>query len=316
VHWQGGVQPAAVAWPRDSIANFAQWEISPPDFGTPAHPTTALQTAPVVYGFAAPVHATYVPYFDPPYFYAGYRHLFRPRYQLIALVKNAGDLAQTLWTQPLIIAFALALPVLLWGPGFRVFLQALRRDWLLPAVALFGVAIYLPVHLEGRYLAGFLAVFLLTLLLAAVEFPPASTRLRAAGLLLLLGFTGSLVRYQLPVWRNLAHHKSPYTNLEWRRGEAVLGTHLPVDAQVGVIHWTPNLQSDWAYIAHVQITSEIASPQDMDLFWQSSPGQHQSTLATFRRAGAVAVIAINKPPSAGDPAWQLLPNTDLWIYRF
>jgi hypothetical protein len=54
----------------------------------------------------------------------------------------------------------------------------------------------------------------------------------------------------------------------------------------------------------------------MDLFWQSSPGHQQSTLAAFRRAGTVAVIAINKPSFEGDPAWQPLPNTDLWIYRF
>jgi hypothetical protein len=320
VHWQGGVQPATEAWPQASIARLARWETSPPDFGTPVHPTTVLQTSPTVYKFATPVHATYVPYFDPPYFYAGYHHLFRPRYQLIALVKNLGDLTQVVLTQPFFIAAALALLVLLFGPGTRAsrrtFLPSLRRHWLLPAVACFAIAIYLPVHLEGRYLAGFFAVLLFSLLIAALELPPSQNRLRAAALLLLLGFTGSLIRYQLPVWRNVAHDKSPYTNLEWLRGQAVLDQHLPVDAQIGVISWTPNLQSDWAYIAHAQITSEIASPRDMDLFWRSSPGQQQSTLATFRRAGAGAVIAINKPPSAGDPAWQLLPNTDLWIYRF
>jgi len=317
VHWQGGVQPATEAWPKASIAHFAQWETFPPDFGTPVHPTTVLQTSPVVYGFAAPIHATYVPYFDPPYFYAGYHHLFRLRYQLIALVKNFGDLAQVVLTQPLFIAFALALLVLLSEPRIRrAFLPSLRRHWLLPTLALTGIAIYLPVHLEGRYLAGFLAVLLLTLLFAAFELPPSPNRLRVAGLLLLLGFTGSLIGYQLPAWRNLARHTSPSNNIEWLRGQALLAQHLPSNAQIGVIHWTPNLQSDWAYIAHVQITSEIASPQDMDLFWKSSPAQQQATLETFRRAGAVAVIAINKPLSAGGPSWQHLPNTDLWIYRF
>jgi len=317
VHWQGGNQPAAVAWPRTSIANFAQWESAPPDFGTPIHPTTVLQTSPTVYSFTAPLHATYVPYFDPPYFYAGYKHLFRWRYQLIGLIKNAGDLAQVVLTQPLFLGIALALLVLLSeSHSRRAFLLSLRRNWVLPALALFGIAIYLPVHLEGRYLAGFLAVLFLSLLFGAFELPPSSNRLRAAALFLLFGFTGSLIRYQLPVWRNLAHQKSPYTNLEWRRGQALLNQHLPAHSQIGVINWTPNLQSDWAYIAHVQITSEIASPQDMDLFWQSSPGRQQSTLAAFRRAGTVAVIAINKPSFEGDPAWQPLPNTDLWIYRF
>jgi hypothetical protein len=316
VHWQGGVQPAAEAWPKASLARFAQWQTSPPDFGAPIHPTTILQTSPMVYGFATPIHATYVPYFDPPYFYAGYHHLFRARYQIIALAKNTGDLAQVVLTQPLFLAIALALLIFFSDSrSRRAFLPSLRRHWLLPALALLGIAIYLPVHLEGRYLAGDLAVLLLTLFISAFEFPPSPNRLRAAALVLLLGFTGSLIYYQLPAWRNFAHGKSPTTNLEWQRGHALLAQHLPSNAQIGVIHWTPNLQSDWAYIAHLQITSEIASPQDMDLFWQSSPGQQQSTLATFRRAGAIAVIAINKPLNAGDPDWQHLPNTDLWIHR-
>jgi len=316
VHWQGGVQPADAAWPKSSVANFARWEQSPPDFGAPTHPTTVLQTAPTIYAFAAPIHSTYVPYFDPPYFYAGYHHLFRWRYQLIALVKNLGDLTQVVLTQPLFLALGFALLVFLSDPhARRVFLPSLRRHWLLPTLALLGMVIYLPVHLEGRYLAGFFAMLPLTLLVSAFELPPTSNRLRAASLFLLFGFTGSLVRYQLPVWRNLAESKSPAANLEWQRGHALLSQHLPSNSQVGVINWTPNLQSDWAYIAQVQITSEIASPQDMDLFWNSSPGQQQSTLAAFRRAGAIAVIAINKPPSAGDPDWQHLPNTDLWIHR-
>jgi len=317
VHWQGGVQPASEAWPKDSIARFAHWQTDPPDFGTPIHPTTILQTSPTVYGFAAPIHATYVPYFDPPYFYAGYHHFFRWRYQLIGLMKSVGDLVQVVLTQPLFIAFAIVLLILLLEPhSRRAFLPALRRHWLLPTVALVGIAIYLPVHLEGRYLAGFLAVFLLSLLVAALELPPTPNHLRAAALLLLFGFTGSLIAYQLPAWRNVAQAKYPYNNLEWQRGHAMLAQHLPANSQIGVINWTPNLQSDWAYIAHLQITSEIASGPDMDVFWQSSFVQQQSTLDTFRRAGALAVIAINKPSTSGDPAWQHLPNTDLWIYRF
>jgi len=315
VHWQGGTQPADQAWPKASIAKFAQWQSSPPDFGRPTHPTAILQTSPTIYSFAAPIHATYAPYFDPPYFYAGYHHLFRWRYQLIALVKNFGDFAQVVLTQPLLIAFGITFLVLTAGRFRRQFLPTLRHHWFFPAVSAFGIAIYLPVHLEGRYLAGFIAVLGLSLLIAALEMPLSTTRLRAAALLVLLGFTGSLVRYQLPVWRNLGQHKSPSTNIEWLRGQALLAQHLPANSPIAVINWTPNLQSDWAYIAQAEITSEIASPQDMDLFWQSSPEQQQRTLDAFRHAGAVAVIAINKPPSAGDSAWQHLPKTDLWIHR-
>jgi hypothetical protein len=317
VHWQGGIQTAAEAWPKASIARFAQWNTRPPDFGQPVHPTTILQQSPVVYGFSAPIHATYVPYFDPPYFYEGYRHLIRPRYQLIALAKSLGDLAQTLWTQPIFFALLLALAILLARrDSRRTFKQWLRTNWLIPAIALFAVAIYLPVHLEGRYLAGFLAVLGLAAFLAAsADGIPASQR-RLLGLIVVLGLAGDIARYQLPVWRNVMHHKSPRNNEEWKTGEAVLAEHLPLNAEVGVLSWTPNLQSDWAYIAHLDIIGEIASGPDLELFWRSSPAEQVNTLDTLRRAGAVAVFTRNKPSHAGGPAWKQFPGTNMWIYRF
>ena len=104
VHWEGGVAPANEAWPKPRIARFAQWETRPPEFGVPTHPSVIVQEAPRIYGFAAPIHATYVPYFDPPYWYAGYKHVFRWRYQLIALAKSLGDLAAVLLALPMFYA--------------------------------------------------------------------------------------------------------------------------------------------------------------------------------------------------------------------
>jgi hypothetical protein len=317
VHWQGGAQPAAEAWPKPSIAHFAQWDTHPPDFGHPTHPTTILQRSPVVYGFSAPMHATYVPYFDPPYFYAGYRHLIRPRYQLIALAKSLGDLEQALVGQPIFFAFLLALAVLLRLRSSRcAFKVCMRANWLAPGIALFAAAVYFPVHLEGRYIAGFLAVLGLSAFVAASADGIAASQRRLLGLIVLLGLAGDVARYQVPVWINLIHHKSPRNNLEWKTGEAVLTEHLPLDAEVGVLSWTPNLQSDWAYIAHVQIIGEIATGPDLDLFWQSSPTEQLRTLDTLRRAGAVAVFTKDKPSHAGGPAWKQLPGTNMWIYRF
>ena len=106
VHWQGGADLAGKAWPKPTLARFAHWQTDPPDFGTPLHPDLQPGT-PNLYIFHAPVRATYTPYFDPDYFYAGYHHLFRPRYQLIALGKNSVDLATVLARQPLTYVFLL-----------------------------------------------------------------------------------------------------------------------------------------------------------------------------------------------------------------
>ncbi len=314
VHWEGGVQPASEAWPKPFLARFAQWETHPPDFGTPLHPSAVLQRSPKVYGFASPVHATYVPYFDPPYFYQGYHHVFRLRYQLIATVKCVGDLLQVLARQPLAWALGLALALVLRAAqDRRRFVRGLRSHWPLIESSLLGILFYLTVHLEGRYIAGMLLVLGTCALLSLAE-TAARTR-TAFATLLLVGFLAELALYQTPAWRNFLDRKAPQRNAEWRMGVAALQQHLPADAPVGVIAWTPNLHSDWAYIAHLQITGEIASGPDYDRFWSSSPELQAATLATFRRTGAVAVFVNNKPPGSGGLGWQQLSGTPLWMFR-
>ena len=318
VHWEGGLEPASEAWPKPWIARLAQWDTRPPDLGKPVHPSVILQREPLVYGFAAPIHATYVPYFDPPYWYTGYKTVVRPRYQLIALAKSCGDLAQALLTQPMFYAVLLALAILLAGRTEREAARRwLRQSWVVAACAVLGVAIYLPVHLEGRYLAGFLALLGMCGFVgwAASLRPVSAAKFRIVMVFLLAGVGGDLARYQRPVWRNLLAHKSPEKNVEWRVGEAVLAQRLPAMSNVGVIAWTPNLHSDWAYIGRLQITSEIGSGQDFDLFWKQPVGVQQSTLETFRKAGAVAVFCYGKPEGAGGRGWTQLGATAMWMYR-
>ena len=316
VHWEGGRLPASEAWPKASIARFAQWDTLPPDFGTPVHPSAILQESPRIYGFTAPFHATYAPYFNPPYWYEGYRHVVRPRYQAIAILKSFGDLAQPLVTHAIFFAIAMVLLLSLRHRDSRQGLRSwMRQYWPIAWVCTLGVAIYLPVHLEPRYIAAFAALLPVGLLIGSTQ-PLSRFQLRAFSLLIFLGFTADLLHYQLPIWKNLVHHKDPRNNSEWKAGDAVLKEHLPPLSQVGVIAWTPNLHSDWAYIGQVQITSEIASPKDMDTFWNSSSEQQAQTLSTFHKAGAVAVIAQGKPADTGSTQWQQLSDTKMWIYRF
>jgi hypothetical protein len=315
VHWEGGMQPASEAWPKGWIAHFAQWDTNPPDFGTPLHPSKILQTSPRVYGFSAPIHATYVPYYDPPYWYEGYRHVFRVRYQLIALVKSLADLAQVLLSQPMFYAVLLALVILLQPRHARFYLLRWTAEhWPVVAFGVLGIALYLPVHLEGRYITGPLTLLGLCAIAGASSFLTVG-RFRTAVIILVLGLCGSLATTQRPVWHNLMQHRSPANNLQWKIGEAIVAEGVAPLSQVGVISWTANLHSDWAYIANVQITSEIASVSDYNLFWSQSAEEQAHTLETFRRAGAVAVLVNGKPPNAGGPRWKQLADTPMWMYR-
>ncbi len=303
VHWEGGADSADKAWPKPWIARFTHWETDPPDFGHPIHPSEMLGTRPTIFAFRGPVVATYTPYFDPPYWYAGYRHIVRWRYQTVALGKNLGDLAQVILRQPFFLALGLAFVL-----SFKTRRKPPAGIWPVTTVALAGIAIYLPVHLEGRYLSAFLAV-LAVLLLECI--PPR----RLIFAILTLGFAAGLVKDQRVVWSRAIHRWNYRDILEWREGQALAGAGLTPGSEVGVISWTPNVQCDWAYLAGVRITSEIASGAAAASLWQLSSLDQNTVMLRFRQAGAAAVVTRDKPAD-GVPGWEQLGAVPMWIYRF
>jgi hypothetical protein len=312
VHWEGGNEPAEKAWPKPWIARFTHWTSDPPDFGRPVHPSTIVGEAPKLYVFHAPIQATYVPYYDPPYWYEGYRHVVRWRFQVVALAKSLGDLALVLLKQPLFLLLALLFGLALVGyPARRRELwHGVRSAWPVGVPAVLMLALFLPVHLEGRYLSAGLAVLGMLALVSL-----AGLRSRAGFSLFLLVFAGGLLRSQGDVWLRARNHWTPAANVEWRVGDAVRASGIAPGTEVGMISWDPNLQCDWAYMAGVRITSEIATGADEAAFWALPPAGQAEVLARFHAAGAQAVLTWDKPRGAA-VGWQRLGAVPMWMYRF
>ena len=306
VHWEGGVQSAEAAWPRPWMARFARWESDPPDFGAPVHASEMVERSPTVYVFHEPVQATYIPYYDLAYWYRGYRPVFRWRYQALALGRSLMDLMRVLMTQPLVYAVL----------GTMWWLRGLRREmvWPLVGCSLAGVAIYLPVYLEGRYINGPLMVMAMVGL-SALEGAGARTR-RAVLMMVMLGAGLQMVKEQRLVWSRAVHGWNYRANVQWKVAEAVRRAGVGDGAEVGMISWTPNVQCDWAYLAGVRITSEIADGADETLFWRMVPAAQDEVLGRMRGAGARAVLSWDGPPGGVEAGWTRLGETSMWVYRF
>ncbi len=303
VHWEGGAEPANVAWAEPWMARFARWDLAPPEFGRPVHGDVLVGKAPTIFTFHATVHAAYVPYYDPPFFYEGYRNFFNWRYQLLAIARNVVHLTVAVVTQWFLVGVGI-LGVLGWRRR-----KSLNGVWPVVACAMGGIAVYLPVHVEARYVAPFLAV-LAVALLAGIREP----RRWMAGLLV-VAFTAGLVRAEAAGWRRAAGGWSHRDHVKWRMGKALAAEGLPAGSQIGVVWWAPNLDSDWANIARVEITSEIATPGDEAAFWARSAEGQRAVLEEFRQAGAVAVVSRDAPQgNAG--GWRRLGDLPMWIYRF
>jgi hypothetical protein len=83
-----------------------------------------------------------------------------------------------------------------------------------------------------------------------------------------------------------------------------------------MISWTPNLYCDWAYLAGVRITSEIANGDDEKAFWGMAADGQRKVLERFRGAGARAVLSWEGPPDRVDAGWRRVGDTPMWMYRF
>jgi len=263
-----------------------------------------------------------VPYFDAPYWYQGYRHVVRWRYQVVAIGKNLSDFALVLVQQPLVWAMTIAFFFLFRRRGDRAVLWAhgpawIAETWPAYALAAAGLAIYLPVHLEGRYIAPFLAVLMAMKLEA---FSPVFERSRMQRTvvvgLVAAGFLAGLVKDQHEVWGRALHGWDYRQNLEWREGQALKAEGFTPRSEVGVIAWTPNVQCDWAYLADLRITSEIASEPDERLFWELDPLDRNAVLLRFRQGGAVAVVTRDRPKEGAAAGWDELGTLPMWVYRF
>lgn len=308
VHWQGGALAASDAWDSPRLAGFAHWSEESPDFGRPDHPTQVVGSGPTMFFFQGGRHATYDPYYDPPFWYRGYWHVFNWRYQAIALAKNGWHLLHAVAVQPFFWAMGL---LAAWGLHKRDQYVRLRNLWPIVAVSLAGICIYLPVHLEDRYIGASLAVLAMTMVAGSSS---ARREHRVVLGLICTVFFAGLTMNQHESWANALRGKSHRDNAKWKLGKALRGAGLGYGAQVGVVSSGPNYDCDWAYLGQVEIVAEIASGKDESAFVNLSETQRKLVVARFSAGDATALLTRDEEVGRL-PGWVQLGDLPLWIYR-
>jgi 4-amino-4-deoxy-L-arabinose transferase-like glycosyltransferase len=146
------------AWEINQVTPFAGWlGDSTPRFGAPVHPPRLLQAAPQTLEFATPLHGTYALWFDPSYWYAGVRPRFDAAGQWRVLRLGFHELS---WTADGVAALLVSL-LALWFFTAADPARTAPRSRLPLALAAWSAGaalLYAMVHVEPRYLAGFIAV--------------------------------------------------------------------------------------------------------------------------------------------------------------
>jgi len=312
--------------------------------GRPLHPMHRVAEAPAVWAFGdAGVGGTYPPGFDPAYWYAGVEPRLDVRRQLEELAANAAftfELAARRLGLPMG-----ALLVALWlsyrrsgsrAHGWRGGATAVGPGAVL-AMGLIGVAIYLPVLSEGRYLAAFLALgFGGALALVAVPERRGGARVgRAAALVAMLGLLLELAAFNLagvaqvagvdvtpraslgfgqaprpaagpPSREGLRHAPGDHVRI----AQALAADGVEPGTPVGVVGWA--FDSYWAWLADLRVVAEM--PADHEWYWGAAPERRAELDAAFAASGARLIVAEVRPGEL-PVGWEPLGETGLAVRR-
>lgn len=301
------------AWSVSPRTFWRNWQGETPGSGTPVHPTRQLAQHPPVFQFAGPIPGTYPPWADPSYWNEGLQWHFRVKPQMEVLAANfASEVRLLLRAQPGVVIAVIVLGLLSWAVWF----VGLRDLWPLIALPAAAFAVYLPVHVEDRFLGGFVIVLFLTLF-AAVQLRPADQR--SAGYVAIAVFITIGLGTADVTLRYATHHLAipgSGPNSVWQdvlAAEQLQKMGARPGDKVAVIG--DGTGAYWARLAKLRIVAEVmGANHGATQFWQSPEETQETVYAAFASAGAS--LAVASCPSHASNDWQPITGTDYCVLPF
>jgi hypothetical protein len=304
----GKLNYARYVFPRMSWAN---WQGEIPGGGKPVHPTRQIMTNPAVFEFDGPVTGTYPPWTDPSYWNEGVQPRFKLKPQLQVLADTVPSEARILLREQPdlivgVIVFALLSGQLWWAE--------LCKLWPLLAICLVGMAAYVPLVVNDRYLGGFVLLLFLAVLVA-VRLRPTDQRC-AAYVVVAVFVTMSLSTLDLTV-RYATHHlinsgAGPNSTMEDLATADQLtrwGTR-PGDKVAVVSDGGPGIY--WARLAKLRIVAEADGDGENKNFWSLSDETKHRAYHALASAHAGLVVA-RCPPKAVE-GWEQISGTGNCVF--
>jgi hypothetical protein len=304
------------------LSHWMGWQGGPTEFGSPIHPVRMLRTDPPVFAFGEPFHVTYPPQFNMVYWYEGYRQVFSLKNTARAIAGNFHDVKYVFQeilpvTLAVMVCFCVALVVKI---RIRVGAAPSLNPWIMYLPSLVGFSLYLLVHVEGRYVAGFLCVLGMAPFFTLDRLSLRSL-IRSAAVLLLVVATlfNSSERLHGAV-RSAIARTDMQSGGQWAIADYLMKLNLKAGDKVASIAPRNDLRCTWAYASRSHIVAAIGNDafdpksqvQDLHLFFDH-PSTQQQILQLFREQGAVAVVATEIPFEVSSPGWQHIPGSEAWV---
>ena len=290
----------AYAWMVNGVRSEVHWQGGPPTAGVPVHPTRKISVSPEAYEFATPLRATYPPWYDPSYWYEGVTVSAAPLTQA-RIAFGYFPLILDLHAPLLLLAVAALIALRVRARWVR---GALRRGWFLILPGLAALVMYASVFFDTRYVAAFVVMVWVGVLLTLEPFTPVAWRRGlwlGAAVVLLASTLPSLtprLRALLPrAGNSLGNYASFLLESGLRPGDEV--------AIIGDGHYAV-----WARLARIRFVAEIPSRSAAG-YWRSGRDEQAALVEKFRQAGAVAIVAVDAPSGLESFGWRRSPDGKL-----
>lgn len=259
--------------------------------------------APPTYRFAFPYPVTHPLRFDPAYWTEGLKPRVRLSAQYEAIRENLHVIAGISALGALVVAFVVLLSVAdTWS--------ALLRLWPLWVSGLFGVAMYLVIHVEPRYIGVFWVLLWLGLLVGLR--PPPDWRNR-----LLTGVTaGIVIALLIPTIESSMYdfHKMGYGRKDAAIEAAIALRRYGVCPGDPVARVSRDItELAWARVSRTTVVAEV-DWAFAEQFWQAGPAVQREILQSMAGSGAKVVVAHLLSGGAPPSGWTRLGHTPFWVY--
>jgi hypothetical protein len=305
---------------------YLHWQGGPPGSGAPVHPTHKLNDFPEIYGFAADNMGTYPEWFDPTYWDEGITPHLNWKRQVVVLVRDlALEFQITLESGAELVVVLIILALL---SNYRArWIEGLGRLWFIWAPGVIGLSMFALVHVEPRFLGGWL-ILLSAGAVCACSLPTDTGTRRAVwcigtAAVITAGAAMILAASREAVGADYEAGRSPFNA---SIAVFLLNNGLRPDDEVALIG--NGFLAHWAHLARLHLVAEIPAGiasgpghPAMD-FWESGPEQQQRALGILGQTGAKAVIAGSpysiegSVPSIVPAPWKKIDGTGAYVYFF
>jgi hypothetical protein len=292
-------------------ASTRNWQGQPLNSGMPVHATRLLIQHPQVFEFDGPVLGTYPPWTDPSYWNEGVRAHFTLIQQLHVLARTVpSEMRLVLRSQPAIMGGLVALLLLSGSTWFSSF----SRLWPLIMIQLAGMAAYIPIIENDRYVGGF--VLVLFLLLFASVCISAADRRSVKYLVIGIFIATALSTIDLTVRIATKHPAIPGNQ------PAVTAQDVAAAEQLWKLGYQPGQKAAvmgdgtgayWARLGKFRLVAEV-----MDMghgtqeFWNASDETRDRVYEAFGQAHAR--FAVGRCPESAIPEyWSRLSSTGFCV---